>query len=158
MDDQTNRLVNNRYRLLRLLGEGGMAQVWLAQDESLERKVALKRLRPQFAQDASLLARFRREARTVARLNSPYIVQIYDVGMNEQDSFIVMEFVDGQDLKKLFNLRAPLSVDETLELMRELTEGVAAAHEAGLIHRDLKPANILISKQGQIKIPRLRFA
>ncbi len=129
-----------------------MAQVWLAQDESLERKVALKRLRPQFAQDASLLARFRREAKTVARLNSPYIVQIYDVGMNERDSFIVMEFVDGQDLKKLLNLQAPLSVDETLELMRELTEGVATAHEAGLIHRDLKPANILISKQGQIKI------
>ena len=152
MDDQTNRLVNNRYRLLRLLGEGGMAQVWLAQDESLERKVALKRLRPQFAQDASLLARFRREARTVARLNSPYIVQIYDVGMNEQDSFIVMEFVDGQDLKKLLRLQAPLSVDETLELMRALTTGVATAHEAGLIHRDLKPANILISKRGQIKI------
>ena len=129
-----------------------MAQVWLAQDESLERLVALKRLRREYAQDATLLARFRREAKTIARLNSPYIVQIYDVGMNESDSFIVMEYVEGQDLKKLLELKGPLSVAGALNLMRDIITGVAIAHEAGLIHRDLKPANILISKRGQIKI------
>ena len=149
---QANDLVASRYRLIRLLGEGGVAQVWLAQDESLQREVALKALRPQYSQDRALLARFRREATSVAGLDSPYIVQIYDVHLDEQPPVIVMELVEGGDLRALLAREGALPLPRALTLLRAIASGVAVAHAAGIVHRDLKPANILISAQGRVKV------
>jgi serine/threonine-protein kinase len=94
-------LINGRYRLQNKLGEGGMAEVWLALDEFLERAVAVKRLRPEFAHDETFLRRFNREAKLVAKLNSPHIVQVYDIGISGEAHFIAMEYVEGQDLNAL---------------------------------------------------------
>ncbi|MBA3532861.1 MAG: serine/threonine protein kinase, partial [Ardenticatenales bacterium] len=145
-------ILKERYRLERLLGEGGTAQVWLATDERMGRQVAIKILRPQYAKDEGLLERFRREARIVAHLDSPYIVQVYDVEMSEGISFIVMEYIDGQDLKELIRFEGAMPPQRALSLLRDIAMGVAVAHEAGLIHRDLKPGNVLISKQGEVKV------
>lgn len=147
-----DELIQGRYRLLRLLGEGGAAQVWLARDERVDRLIALKRLRPQYASDAALVARFQHEAKLVARLDSPHIVQVYDVAVSPTECYIAMEFVDGQDLKEFLRFEGPLPVERALALLREIAAGVAVAHEAGLIHRDLKPGNVLLSKQGAVKI------
>ncbi|MGB0384376.1 MAG: protein kinase domain-containing protein [Ardenticatenaceae bacterium] len=152
MDHQAQMLIKARYRLLKLLGEGGVADVWLAHEEPLERLVALKFLRTQYARNEILLERFRREAMLVAKLNSPYIVKVYDVAVDSRHCFIAMEYVDGQDLKTLLRFEAPLSLRRSLKLLRSIAAGVAVAHDAGLIHRDLKPGNILISKQGDVKI------
>lgn len=146
------RLINERYRLQHLLGEGGAAEVWLAVDERIQRQVAVKVLRPQYAKDAALLQRFQREAEMLAQLNSPYIVQVYDVGQSEGTSFIVMEYVEGQDLRSLLRFEAPLPVERALRLLRDVSAGVGVAHRAGLVHRDLKPANILLSKRGEVKV------
>ena len=99
--EREGTLIGERYRLRHLLGEGGMAEVWLAVDERMQRPIAIKLLRPQYATDAALLERFRREAELVARLNSPHVIQVYDVGQSDGTSFIVMEYVEGQDLKDL---------------------------------------------------------
>jgi serine/threonine protein kinase len=154
MEHKAKMLIKGRYRLQRLLGEGGVAQVWLAEDQRLNQFVALKLLRPQYAKDKKVLERFRREARVVARLDSPHIVQIYDVSVSRFDDthFIAMEYVEGQDLKDLLRFEAPLSLQRSLRLLRDITAGVAVAHEMGLIHRDLKPGNVLISKERNIKI------
>lgn len=145
-------LINGRYRLQNKLGEGGMAEVWLALDEFLERPVAVKRLRAEFAHDETFLRRFNREAKLVAKLNSPHIVQIYDVAISGEARFIAMEYVEGQDLNALLEEEAPLLPERALRLLRDIADGIAEAHEAGLVHRDLKPANVLISKRGQVKI------
>lgn len=154
MEHKAKMLIKGRYRLQRLLGEGGVAQVWLAEDQRLNQLAALKLLRPQYAKDKKVLERFRREARVVARLDSPHIVQIYDVSVSRFDDthFIAMEYVEGQDLKDLLRFEAPLSLQRSLRLLRQITVGVAVAHNMALIHRDLKPANILISKEGDVKI------
>lgn len=150
--EQQGTLIGERYRLQRLLGEGGMAEVWLGVDERMQRAVAIKLLRPQYAKDQALLERFRREAEIVAQLNSPHIVQVYDVGQSASTSFIVMEYVEGQDLKELLRFDAPLPVERALQLLRDIAEGVGVAHHAGLIHRDLKPGNVLLSQRGDVKV------
>ncbi|MGH2543590.1 MAG: protein kinase domain-containing protein, partial [Ardenticatenaceae bacterium] len=138
MNEQAGTLIGRRYRLLHPLGEGGVAEVWLARDERLDRLVALKLLRPQYAKDTTLLERFRREARIIAHLDSPHIVRIYDVEVNDGERFIAMEYVEGQDLSQLIAFEAPLPPDQALRILRHVAAGVAVAHEAGLIHRDLK--------------------
>ncbi len=152
MDHQTEMLIKARYRLLRLLGEGGVAEVWLAREEPLNRLVALKFLRTEYARDENLLERFRREAILIAKLDSPHIVKVYDVAVDHRNCFIAMEYVDGSDLKTILRFEAPLSLQRALKLLRAIAAGVAVAHEGGLIHRDLKPGNILISQQGEVKI------
>jgi serine/threonine-protein kinase len=134
------------------LGEGGVARVWLAWDEHLRREVAIKVLRPQYARDENLVQRFRREALLVGQLRSPHIVEVFGVAAGGSASYFVMEYVDGRDLKEFLRYNAPLPVERALSLLRDITAGVAAAHEAGLIHRDLKPANVLISKDGAVKV------
>ena len=152
MDHKAETLIKARYRLVRLIGEGGVANVWLARDEPLNRLVALKFLRAQYARDEKLLQRFRREATLVSRLNSPYIVKVYDVTVDHRYCFIVMEYVDGQDLQTFLRFETALTLKRALTLLQSIAAGVAVAHQAGLIHRDLKPGNILLSKDGNVKI------
>ncbi|MDX9956494.1 MAG: Stk1 family PASTA domain-containing Ser/Thr kinase, partial [Anaerolineae bacterium] len=150
-------ILNNRYRLGELLGAGGMALVYRAQDTLLDRPVAIKMLREPYASDPNFRARFLNEARTAARLDHPNIVHIYDVGAHQAGSqqeqpYIVMEVVNGQDLKTLIRQQAPLRLPQALEFARQICGAVAVAHRAGLVHCDIKPQNVLVTQGGQIKI------
>ncbi len=148
------RVLGGRYRLVRELARGGMAQVWEAQDALLDRRVAVKLLHEQFADDAEFLERFRREARAAARLNHPNIVSIYDVGEDAEahTPFIVMELVDGENLKDRIRGAAPLADEEIRSIGAAVASTLEYAHQRGLIHRDVKPQNVLLGEDGR---PRL---
>lgn len=139
------------YSVLSEIGRGGMGVVLLAHDSRLERRVALKALAPEFASDPERLARFAREARTLASLNHPNVAQVY--GLEEQDGsrYLVMEFVEGKTLGQILDA-GPLAVDEALRLASQIASGVEAAHEQGVIHRDLKPGNIVVTPEGKAKV------
>ncbi len=145
-------LIGGRYQVLQQIGAGGMANVYLTRDLNLQRQVAVKQLRHTFAEDAEFRVRFLQEARSAANLVHPNIVTIYDFGRDPQDVYIVMEYVDGTDLKVLLRRRSPLPHPEAVELMLQICEGVGYAHRAGLVHCDLKPHNILVSNSDRIKI------
>ncbi len=151
-------LLNGRYRLVSQQGSGGMAVIYKAIDEDLGRTVAVKILRPSLTGDPEFLIRFREEARNVAKLSHPNIVTVYDVGSNtdpntgQQTHYIVMEFVDGSDLKKLIRKRGALPVEEALELSIQICAGIGFAHEEGLVHADVKPQNILLTSSQQVKV------
>lgn len=145
-------LLNNRYRLLELIGSGGMAIVYKGVDTLLERRVAVKMLREGFASDPAFLARFQREARAAANLDHPNIVTVYDVGQDGDRHYIVMEYVDGQDLKSLIRQKGHLSVDETLNIAIQVCAGVGHAHKAQIIHCDIKPQNVLVTQDGRAKV------
>jgi predicted Ser/Thr protein kinase len=145
-------LVNGRYRLLDKVGAGGMAEVWRAQDTALGRTVALKILRPQYSADPEFLARFRQEARAAANLAHPNIVNVFDIGEADDRHYIVMEYVDGADLKELIRGAAPFAVERALNLATQIAAAVGHAHRAGIVHRDLKPQNILVSGDGRVKV------
>lgn len=144
--------LNERYRLLTRVGSGGMATVYKGVDVLLERRVAVKVLRQRFAEDPEFLERFQREARAAAKLDHPNIVTVFDVGRDGGDHYIVMEFVDGQDLKTLIRREGRLSVAETLDIATQIARGVGHAHKAGIIHRDIKPQNVLITHDGCAKV------
>ncbi len=145
-------VLNDRYHLLELVGSGGMAVVYRAIDTLLQRQVAVKVLREGYANDPSFLARFQREARAAANLDHPNIVTVYDVGHDGDRHYIVMEYVDGQDLKTLIRRKSRLDVDETLDIAIQVSGGVGHAHKAGIIHCDIKPQNVLITKDGRAKV------
>lgn len=145
-------LLNDRYRLLELVGSGGMAVVYKGVDTLLERRVAVKVLREGFAGDPAFLARFQREARAAANLDHPNVVTVYDVGQDGDRHYIVMEYVDGQDLKTLIRQKGRLSVDEALNIAIQVCGGVGQAHKAGLIHCDVKPQNVLVTQDGRAKV------
>jgi len=145
-------LIGGRYQILQQIGTGGMANVYLTRDLNLQRQVAVKQLRHTFAEDAEFRVRFLQEARSAANLVHPNIVTIYDFGRDPQDVYIVMEYVEGTDLKILIRRRSPLPHPEAIELMLQICEGVGYAHRAGLVHCDLKPHNILVSNSDRIKI------
>jgi serine/threonine protein kinase len=145
-------LLNNRYRLLEMVGSGGMAIVYKGVDTLLERPVAVKVLREAFASDPAFLARFQREARAAAKLDHPNVVTVYDVGQDGDRHYIVMEYVDGQDLKTLIRQKSRLSLDETLDIITQVCAGVGHAHQAGLIHCDIKPQNVLVTPGGRAKV------
>jgi len=145
-------LLNNRYRLLELIGSGGMAVVYQGVDTLLQRRVAVKVLREGFAGDPAFLARFQREARAAANLEHPAIVTVYDVGQDGDRHYIVMEYVDGQDLKTLIRQKGRLGVDETLDIVVQICAGVGHAHQAGVIHCDIKPQNVLVTRDGRAKV------
>jgi len=145
-------LLNNRYRLIAQQGSGGMAVIYRAQDLELGRVVAIKVLRPGLAVDQSFLARFKNEARSVANLQHQNIVTVYDFITNGNAPFLVMEFVDGQDLKKMIKTDAPLNIDRMLNLAIQICAGIGYAHRAGLVHADVKPQNILLTKDDTVKV------
>lgn len=144
--------INDRYEIRKLIGEGGMANVYLGYDTILERDVAIKVLRGDLADDEKFVRRFRREAQSASLLNHPNIVQIYDVGEDDGNFYIVMEFINGQTLKQLIKKRGKLSVPEVVDIMSQLTDGLAHAHDSYIIHRDIKPQNIMILDDGMVKI------
>jgi len=144
--------LNERYRLLTCIGSGGMAVVYKGVDLLLERRVAVKVLRQRFASDPEFLERFQREARAAANLDHPNVVTVFDVGTDGDRHYIVMEFVDGQDLKSLIRQEGHLSVAEALDIATQIAAGVGHAHKADVIHRDIKPQNVLVTHAGRAKV------
>ena len=144
--------INDRYEVKALIGEGGMANVYLGYDTILERDVAIKVLRGDLADDEKFVRRFRREAQSASLLNHPNIVQIYDVGEDDGNFYIVMEYINGQTLKQIIKKRKRLSISETIDIMCQLTDGLSSAHDSYIIHRDIKPQNIMILDDGMVKI------
>ena len=144
--------INERYEIVKSIGEGGMANVYLATDNILERKVAIKVLRGDLSADEKFIRRFEREAQSVSNLSHPNIVEVYDVGVEDGNHYIVMEYIDGKTLKQLLNKRESLTLTEVIDIMSQLTDGLSHAHESYIIHRDIKPQNIMIEDNGLIKI------
>lgn len=149
---QKGQVISDRYEIIRSIGEGGMANVYLANDIILDRKVAIKVLRGDLANDEKFVRRFQREALSASSLSHPNIVEMYDVGEDNGTYFIVMEYVEGRTLKQLLKKRGALTLSEAIDIMLQLTDGIAHAHDSYIIHRDLKPQNIMIKEDGLIKI------
>ena len=145
-------LIDNRYKIIGSIGEGGMANVYLAWDTILEREVAVKILRGDLSHDEKFIKRFQREANAASSLRHPNIVEMYDVGEDEGKYFIVMEYVKGKTLKSLIKKRGALNLTEAIDIMLQITSGIACAHDSYIIHRDIKPQNILILEDGRVKI------
>ncbi|MFI5054715.1 MAG: protein kinase, partial [Acidimicrobiia bacterium] len=146
------RVLGGRYRLVEPLARGGMATVWIADDPVLSRRVAVKVLRPDLAEDDATRARFRREAIAAAKVSHPNIVSTYDTGDDDGVAYIVMELVDGPTLRHLIDAHGGLPVLEVMRVGSEVADALAAAHRAGLVHRDVKPANVLVPPTGPIKV------
>ena len=144
--------INNRYSIIRTLGEGGMANVYLAYDTILDRNVAVKVLRGDLATDEKFVRRFQREALSASNLYHPNIVQIYDFDSEDGQYYIVMEYVEGKTLKQLLKRRGSLTITEVIDIMSQVTDGMAHAHDSYIIHRDIKPQNIMILDNGMVKI------
>ena len=145
-------MINERYEVIKSSGEGGMANVYLAQDTILDRKVAVKVLRGDLSNDDKFIRRFEREALSVSKLSHPNIVEVYDVGEENEQHYIVMEYIDGKTLKQLLYKRKTLTTEEVIDIMTQLTDAIAHAHESYIIHRDIKPQNIMILDDGSIKV------
>ncbi len=152
MADEGLTVFNGRYELLRRIARGGMADVYLARDASLDRQVAVKVLFPEFANDPSFVERFRREAKAAANLNHPNIVGIYDWGQEQGTYYIVMEYVVGRSMADVMRSTGRLSPDRAAEIASDVAEALSSAHHAGLVHRDVKLGNIIVSDDGQVKV------
>ncbi len=144
--------INDRYQIIKTIGEGGMANVYLAYDTILDRNVAVKVLRGDLATDEKFVRRFQREALSASSLSHPNIVEVYDVGEDNGSYYIVMEYIDGKHLKQLLKKRGSLTLTEVVDIMLQVTDGMSAAHDSYIIHRDIKPQNIMILENGLIKI------
>jgi len=145
-------LLNNRYRLLQPLGSGGMAVVFKAVDQMLERTVAVKILREDYTDDKEFREQFKQEAKAAANLSHPNIVTVYDFGFDQDQVFIVFEFIDGRDLKSLIRENKPFPIDDAVGLMAQACAGIGYAHRAGLVHCDVKPHNMLVSNDFRLKV------
>ena len=145
-------LLNDRYRLGPLLGEGGMAVVYRAHDETLDREVAVKILRSQFASDEDFVRRFRQEARNAAALSHPSIAPVFDTGVDGTLEYIVMQLVDGPDLERVLAEEGRLPISEALRITADVADALQAAHDSGIVHRDIKPGNVLLTSNGDVRV------
>ena len=152
MANLSGQLIANRYQVLSLVASGGMASVYLANDQVLERKVALKVIHPHLSQDKSFVDKFQREAKMAAQLSHPNLVNVFDQGADDEVIFLVMEYVPGITLRDAMNDFGALDANKALEIIEPLTEALAAAHSAGILHRDLKPENVFLSDAGKVKL------
>ncbi|MFL5803914.1 MAG: protein kinase domain-containing protein, partial [Roseiflexaceae bacterium] len=146
------KILNNRYELEQKIGEGGMARVYRGRDTRLNRRIAVKVLHSHYASDPGFLQRFHHEAQAAANLRDPNIVDVYDVGLDGDIHYIVMEYVEGSDLKALLARSGPLPVEQAVPIAEAVAHGLSAAHRVGLVHRDIKPQNIIVGPGGQVKI------
>jgi eukaryotic-like serine/threonine-protein kinase len=151
-DTLINTLFDGRYRILRKLGTGGMANVYLAEDEVLGRRVAIKILNDRHAGDDQFVERFRREAKNAASLSHPNIVSIYDRGEAEGTYYIAMEYLDGRSLKELIVARGPAPIHLAVDYARQILAAIRFAHRNGIVHRDIKPHNVLVDGEGRLKV------
>jgi serine/threonine-protein kinase len=152
MTNLSGQLIANRYQAISLVASGGMASVYLANDQVLERKVALKVIHPHLAKDKSFVEKFQREAKMAAQLSHPNLVNVFDQGTDGDVIFLVMEYVPGITLRDAMNDFGSLDTKKALEIIEPLTEALAAAHSAGILHRDLKPENVFLSDGGKVKL------
>ena len=144
--------INDRYQIIKSIGEGGMANVYLAYDTILDRNVAVKVLRGDLATDEKFVRRFQREALSASSLSHPNIVEVYDVGEDNGQYYIVMEYIEGKQLKQLLKKRGKLTISEVIDIMLQISDGLSVAHDNYIIHRDIKPQNIMILENGLVKI------
>jgi serine/threonine-protein kinase len=151
-DTLLNTLFDGRYRIVRKLGTGGMANVYLAEDEVLGRRVAIKILDDRHAGDDQFVERFRREAKNAASLSHPNIVSIYDRGEAEGTYYIAMEYLDGRSLKELIVARGPAPINVAIDYARQILSAIRFAHRHGIVHRDIKPHNVLVDAEGRLKV------
>ncbi|CAB4893410.1 unannotated protein [freshwater metagenome] len=152
MSNLSGQLIANRYQVISLVASGGMASVYLANDQVLERKVALKVIHPHLAKDKSFIEKFQREAKMAAQLSHPNLVNVFDQGADGEVIFLVMEYVPGITLRDAMNDFGALDTKKALEIIEPLTEALAAAHSAGILHRDIKPENVFLSDGGKVKL------
>src|SRR5436305_1965181 len=151
-DTLINTLFDGRYRIMRKLGAGGMANVYLAEDQELGRRVAIKILNDRHANDDQFVERFRREAKNAAGLSHPNIVSIYDRGEAEGTYYIAMEYLDGRSLKELIVSRGPAPVPVAIDYTRQILNALRFAHRNAIVHRDIKPHNVLVDSDGRLKV------
>jgi len=144
--------ISDRYQIIKSVGEGGMANVYLAYDTILDRNVAVKILRGDLSNDEKFVRRFQREALSASSLAHPNIVEVYDVGEDNGEYYIVMEYIEGKHLKSLLKKRGKLTLSEAVDIMMQITDGMSVAHDSYIIHRDIKPQNIMILENGLVKI------
>ena len=145
------QIIKERYKVIELLGEGGMAFVYKAKDMQLERMVAIKTLKPNYVEQTTFVERFKREAQTAANLNHPNIVQIFDWGI-EEEPYFVMEYIEGNTLTSIISNKKTISLSDVLFIGAQVANGLQAAHTQGLVHRDIKPGNIMITPGGKVKV------
>ncbi|WP_302385140.1 protein kinase, partial [uncultured Adlercreutzia sp.] len=148
----TGKVFGGRYEIKDRIGIGGMAEVYRAQDSTLGRVVAVKVMLPQFAADPSFTQRFRQEAAAAANLQSPYIVNVYDWGQDDETYYIVMEFVRGSDLKTAIQQRGAINQRKAAEIGSQVCQALTVAHNQDIIHRDIKPQNIMVQPDGNVKV------
>ncbi len=146
------KILNNRYKIIEEIGRGGMAIVYSARDTLLERRVALKMLRPEYKSDDEFIDKFRQEARAVARLSHPNVVSIYDIVVDEERIYLVMEIVEGKTLKDIIKERSKLSIAESLEIARQIAAALSVAHGNQIVHCDIKPHNIILNDDLEVKV------
>ncbi|WP_425381600.1 serine/threonine-protein kinase [Spiroplasma endosymbiont of Polydrusus pterygomalis] len=149
---EINKLLNNRYHILKVIGSGGMAKVYEAEDKYLNRQVALKVINPISPLDDLIKERFLQEIRAVSRIRHPNVILVYDIFIDKKDWCLVFELLEGKTLKEYLSNYSVLSVNEVIVIMKEILKGVSACHAANIIHRDLKPENIILTSSGAIKV------